>query len=68
VNVTSGYATIPDDVQQCVSMLTWLLLEETNRIGITSSTLGQERIGQLARSSKDYDFLQRCINYYGRQF
>ena len=68
VVATVGFSPIPDDVQQCVAMLTWLLLEETNRLGIASSTLGAERIGQLARNSKDYDFMQTTIEYYGRVF
>ena len=66
ITYTAGYATIPEDVQQAVAMLTLLLMEETNRLGIGAKTLGSEQINLVVRNTKDYQFITDTINGYGR--
>jgi len=66
ITYTAGYATIPEDIQQAVALLTLLLMEETNRLGIGGKTLGSEQINLVVRNAKDYQFITDTINGYGR--
>ena len=57
---------VPDDVQQAVAMLAGILIEETNRLGITAKSLGPENVNMIARNVKDYGFLQAVVNHWSR--
>lgn len=65
---TAGLATIPEDVQQAVAMLAWLLLEESNRLGINATSLGPEHVNMVARDADDYQFIKTTISRYSREW
>ena len=48
------------------AMLAGILIEETNRLGITAKSLGPENVNMIARNVKDYGFLQAVVNHWSR--
>jgi hypothetical protein len=70
ITYTAGYGAtaevLPDDIQQSVALVTLLLMEESNRLGIGAKTLGPEQINLVIRNAKDYQFITDTINHYGR--
>jgi hypothetical protein len=66
ITYTAGYAAVPEDIQQSVALLTLLLMEESNRLGVGAKTLGAEQINLVVRNAKDYQFITDTINGYGR--
>ena len=64
----AGYSPVPEDLQQVCAMLARLVLEERNRLGITTKSLGPEQINMVARNSDDYQFIKDTLDYYARAF
>ena len=64
---TAGYATIPDDVQYAVALLTHLLLRERIVLGDGSKLMGDENVQQVIRNPKDYQIITDAVQRVRRR-
>jgi hypothetical protein len=64
ITYAAGYATIPAGLKLATCILTWIVLEERNRVGMAGKSIGPEQINQLARQSSDYGFVEATIDQY----
>jgi len=56
-----------EQIADATAMLAGLLFLERTRLGVGSTTIGQQNIQQTLRNSKDYEFITRTIDRYRRR-